>query len=99
VESWSVYLIRSAGGALYTGITTEVERRLAQHGKGRGSKFLRGRGPLVIVYRRKLGARSLALRVEHALKRLEKREKEALVASSPSRARLLRRLGVTSSPG
>jgi len=92
VESWSVYLIRSAGGALYAGITTEVERRLAQHGAGRGSKFLRGRGPLELVYRRKLGERSLALRVEHALKRLDKAKKEALVLASPSRRQLLRRL-------
>jgi putative endonuclease len=99
VQSWSVYLIRSAGGALYTGVTTEVERRLEQHGAGRGSKFLRGRGPLELVYRRRVGARSLALRVEHALKRLEKREKEALVAASPSRSRLLRRLGLTGSRG
>jgi putative endonuclease len=90
MEPWSVYLIRNARGALYTGITTEVDRRLEQHRAGRGSKALRGRGPLELVYRRKLGDRSLASRVEHGLKRLVKAEKEALVLASPSRKRLLR---------
>jgi len=99
MDAWSLYLIRSARGALYTGITTEVERRLEQHRAGRGSKSLRGRGPLEIVYRRKLGGRSLALRVEHRVKQLGKGEKEALVAASPSRSRLLRRLGLTGSRG
>ena len=84
-----MYLIRNASGALYTGITTEVERRLEQHRAGCGSKALRGRGPLELVYRRKLGDRSLASRVEHGLKRLAKTEKEALVRASPSRRRLL----------
>jgi len=101
MDAWFVYLIRNARGALYTGITTKVERRLEQHRVGRGSKSLRGRGPLELVYRRKLGDRSLALRVEHGVKQLGKREKEALVAASPSRRRLLRwlELEATGSPG
>lgn len=90
MQPWSVYLIRNPRGALYTGITTQVERRLEQHRAGRGAKALRGRGPLELVYRRKLGDRSLALRVEHGLKQLVKAEKEALVLASPSRKRLLR---------
>ena len=94
MEAWSVYLIRNARGDLYAGIAKEVERRLELHRAGRGAKALRGRGPLELVYRRKLGDRSLALRVEHGLKRLVKREKEALVAASPSRKRLLRLLGL-----
>ena len=100
MDPWFVYLIRNDRGALYTGITTEVERRLEQHRSGRGSKSLRGRGPLELVYRRKLGDRSLALKVEHGLKQLVKAEKEALVAAAPSRRRLLRWLDLspTSSP-
>lgn len=99
MDAWFVYLIRSARGALYTGITTEVERRLEQHRSGRGSKSLRGRGPLELVYRRRLGDRSLALRVEHGLKRLEKEEKEALVLALPSRKRLLRWLDIEARDG
>lgn len=92
MSPWSVYLIRAAGGVLYAGVTTDVDRRLVEHDAGRGAKYLRGRGPLEIVYRRKVGDRSSALRIERALKRLTKAEKEGLVRSAPSRARLLRML-------
>jgi len=87
-----VYFIRARGGVLYTGITTDLERRLRAHRAGRGAKCLRGRGALRLVFSRKLGDRGLALRVERRLKRLPKSEKEALVRSAPSRARLLKLL-------
>lgn len=90
MTAWSVYLIRTADGALYTGISTDVDRRLAQHSAGSGAKYLRGRGPLLIVFRRELGDRSLAQRVERRLKSLTKSEKELLVAAQPSRRRLMR---------
>ncbi len=85
-----MYLVRAADGALYTGITTDVARRLAQHAAGAGAKYLRGRGPLAVVYARKLGDRSLALRVERGLKAFTKAEKEALVAARPTKRALLR---------
>jgi len=94
MDAWSVYLIRTAGGELYTGITTDVERRLEAHRAGCGAKYLRGRGPLALVYRRKLGERGLALSVERGLKRRTKAEKEALVDSAPSRRKLLRILAI-----
>lgn len=93
-NEWFVYVIRTGAGSLYTGITNDVERRLLAHATPRGAKSLRGRGPLSIVYQRRLGNRGLALRVEHALKRVRKPAKESIVSSSPSRARLLRILGV-----
>jgi putative endonuclease len=86
---WSVYFVRTARGELYAGVTTDVARRLAQHRDGRGAKFLRGRGALVLAYRRRIGERGLALAVERRLKRLTKQAKEALVRARPSRARLL----------
>ena len=92
MNDWFVYLIRAAGGVIYTGIATDVDRRLDQHRAGRGAKYLRGRGPLAVVFRRKLGDRSLALRVERRLKRMTKAEKEAIVRAGPSRRRLLRTL-------
>lgn len=91
---WFVYVLRSADGALYTGITTDVARRVAQHEAGGGAKALRGRGPLELAYRRRLGEHGLALRVEHRLKALSKARKEALVARAPTRARLLKALGL-----
>ena len=97
MNAWSVYLIRTTSGVLYAGIATDVDRRFREHGLGRGAKCLRGRGPLVIVYRRKLGSRSLALRVEHRLKRLTKSEKESIVRAAPSRLRLLKALELRAS--
>ena len=78
---WSVYVVRCRDGALYTGIATDVRRRIAEHGRkrGRGAKSLRGRGPLRLVFQKVIGSRGLALRVEHAIKRLPKAEKEELI--------------------
>ena len=83
MPQWSVYLVRCRNGALYTGISTDVARRFAQHqeGAGRGAKYLRGRGPLRLVFRKKIGARGAALRVERSIKRLSRPGKERLIAS------------------
>ena len=78
---WHLYLIRCNDGSLYTGITTDVARRFAEHkgNSGTGAKYLRGRGPLVLVFQKKLGSRSLALGVESKVKKLSKARKEELV--------------------
>ncbi|RTQ98071.1 GIY-YIG nuclease family protein [Halomonas nitroreducens] len=67
---WHLYVIETAGGALYTGITTDVSRRLAEHRAGRGAKALRGKGPLVLLHHERVGDRGEALRREAAVKRL-----------------------------
>lgn len=72
-------MVRRADGALYTGIATDVARRFASHCAGKGAKALRGRGPLTLVFRRRLGAVGRALRIERAFKRLPKEAKERLV--------------------
>ncbi len=81
MANWHLYLVRCRDGSLYTGITTDVARRFAEHqeDKGAGAKYLRGRGPLVLVFQRKLGSRSLALAVESKVKKLSKARKEALI--------------------
>ncbi len=76
---WFVYLIRSADNRLYTGITTDIERRFAEHQSGKGAKALRGKGELRLAFAREVGDRSLALRVEYQIKQLTKRQKERLV--------------------
>jgi putative endonuclease len=88
---WSVYLVRRADGALYTGIATDVKRRLAEHRAGRGAKALRGRGPLALAAYGKVGARGLAQRVEREIKLLSKAEKERLVATRGGVRGLIRR--------
>ncbi|AHF78430.1 GIY-YIG nuclease [Sodalis praecaptivus] len=77
---WHLYLIRTASGMLYTGITTDVQRRLEQHQRGGGAKSLRGKGPLTLVFQRPAGDRSRALRWEYRVKQLSRRQKERFVA-------------------
>jgi putative endonuclease len=78
---WYLYMVRCRGGSLYTGIATDVERRLAEHRAGKGAKYLRGRGRLRLVYRQRIGARGAALKIERLIKRWPKHKKERLVAS------------------
>lgn len=79
--AWHLYLIETASGALYTGVTTDVQRRLGEHASGRGAKALRGRGPLVLVHHETVGTRSEALRLEAAIKRLPAADKRRWLAS------------------
>ena len=81
---WHLYLVRCHDGSLYTGITTDVARRFAEHqGKGdAGAKYLRGREPLELVFQKKLGSRSLAQGVESKVKKLSKARKEELIRTS-----------------
>jgi len=88
-----VYLVATGDGRLYTGITTDVARRLEEHRAGKGARFLRGRAPLELVYHCRVGARGKALRVESLLRRRPREDKLEVVASAPSRRALLRRLG------
>ncbi|MCK6474025.1 MAG: GIY-YIG nuclease family protein [Planctomycetes bacterium] len=91
MATWYVYMLRTKVGALYTGIATDVARRQAEHETGkRGAKALRGKGPLQLVLKRRIGEKPLALRVELAIKGLSKLEKEALAKSKRRMADLVR---------
>jgi putative endonuclease len=76
-----VYLVRCRDGALYTGIATDVSRRFEEHRRrnGKGAKYLRGKGPLRLVFEKRIGRRALALKVEDRIKKLPKRRKEQLI--------------------
>ena len=78
--SWYVYLLRCGDGSLYTGITDDVDRRLAAHRAGKGAKYTRGRGPLELAYVERQPDRPSALRREMAVKKLSRAAKEALIA-------------------
>ncbi len=80
-EGWCVYMLRCRDGSLYTGITNDVERRLAAHSAGKGGAYTRSRCPLRLVYREGARDRGAALRREAALKRLTRLEKWMLVRS------------------
>lgn len=75
---WHLYLVRCRDGALYTGISTDVERRFAEHQAGRGSRFLAGRGPLLLALSIPVGDRSRAASLEWLVKRLPSRVKQDL---------------------
>ena len=74
-----IYIVRCADGTLYTGWTTDVERRIAQHNAGSGARYTRMRRPVALVYREEAPDRSTAMRREVAIKRLDRERKERLV--------------------
>jgi putative endonuclease len=77
MREYSVYLVRCRDGSVYTGIATDVDRRLAEHaGSTRGAKCLRGKGPLELLFQRAVGSRSLATRIEHRIKKLAPEDKQ-----------------------
>jgi len=84
--AWTVYLARCHDGTLYTGITTDPERRLAEHNAGAGAAYTRSRLPVALVYWEVVVDRSAALRREHAIKQLSRAAKEALAAGRNSYA-------------
>ncbi len=79
-QDWFVYIIKCSHGSLYTGVTTDVKRRFAEHEKGRpkGAKYLRGKGPLELVWQRQVSDRQQALSLEHRIKRLPREQKKAI---------------------
>jgi putative endonuclease len=88
--SWQVYMLRTAAGYLYTGISTEPQRRLREHEQGRvGARSLRGKGPLQLVWSCAAADRAAASRIEYRLKRCSKAAKEALVAGRQSLDQLM----------
>lgn len=80
-EDWFLYLVRTAQDTLYTGITTDPQRRLEEHADSkRGARALRGKGPLELAFVHGPIARRHAARLEAAIKALDKRAKEDVVA-------------------
>jgi putative endonuclease len=85
MTTWFLYIVRCRDGSLYTGVATDVRRRVAEHAseRGKGAKYLRGRGPLRLVLVQSIGSRSQALRAERRIKKLPKARKERLLHCVP----------------
>ena len=78
---YSLYILRCADGSYYTGIACDVDARLAEHASGpRGAKYLRGRAPFELVFTNVAGDRGAAQALEYRVKKLSRREKQALIA-------------------
>ena len=90
---WWVYVL-ACDDRLYTGITTDVERRMRQHCGGgvAAARFTRGADRIELLYSAAVGTRSLALRAEHRIKCLPRSAKLALIASAPDADQLLQQL-------
>lgn len=83
VSPWYLYMIQCANSHLYTGITKDIERRFNEHQQGgpKAAKYLKGKGPLVLVYRECVGSHSQALKRENMVKKLSRDKKLSLVSS------------------
>ncbi|WP_394390202.1 GIY-YIG nuclease family protein [Shewanella woodyi] len=81
-SKWYLYMIECANGHLYTGVTVDIERRFSEHESGgpKAAKYLRGKGPLKLVYRELVGDRSGALKRELEIKSWSRKRKLALIA-------------------
>jgi len=82
-KQWFIYLIRCRNNTLYAGISTDVQRRLSEHQEGgpKGARYLRGKGPLNLVYQAHVEGRAEATRVESWLKKQPRKIKESLIAN------------------
>lgn len=89
-SSWTLYVLRCRDGSLYTGITNDLEARVAAHNAGKGARYTRSRGPVEVVFSRSRQTPRDARRLEAAVKRLGKAEKEALVGGDERVWRRLR---------
>ena len=76
-----VYILECSDGSLYTGYTTDLERRVTEHDAGEGAKYTRGRTPVELVHAESFDSRSAAMRREYEIKGLSRTGKERLVES------------------
>jgi len=81
LKNWFVYMIHCTDGSLYTGITTDVDRRYVEHELQKGAKYFRGRKPKQLVYQESVHDRSAASKREIQIKKLSRANKFQLIAS------------------
>ena len=80
-QVWSIYLVKTAQGKIYTGISTDVKRRFQEHQDGGrlAAKYLRGKGPLSLEFYSQVGDRAAASRMEYRIKKLSAAEKAKII--------------------
>lgn len=79
MKPWYLYIVLCSDDSLYTGITTDVRRRLHEHNTGRGAKYTKGRGPVQLVHLRQFTNRSEASKAESKIKKLRRRQKFSII--------------------
>jgi len=80
--NWCVYMILCSDNSLYTGITSDIDRRIDQHAARRGAKYFRGRTPRRVVYLESGHDRSSATQREAAIKKLRRLQTDCLIVSA-----------------
>jgi putative endonuclease len=84
-RTWFVYILQCCDDTLYTGITTDIDRRVQEHNSlTSGSKYTRSRQPVRLVYREKAPSRSAAATREFQIKQMKRTEKKQLIAANPA---------------
>lgn len=84
---WVVYIVECADRTLYTGITNDLKSRMAAHETGKGAKYTKHRGPLILRYTETMESKGAALRREAAIKSLDRATKLTLIATRSDSAR------------
>ncbi len=84
--AYSLYILKCADGTFYTGITTDIDRRLSEHNgqSPKGAKYTAARRPVELVYQDSFSTRSQALKEEIRIKKLTRTEKEEMILAAPS---------------
>jgi len=80
MSDWKIYIIKCADGTLYTGITTDLERRIEEHNAGTGARYTRARGPVELAWSESADTQSAALRREAEIKKMTRQQKLRLIA-------------------
>jgi putative endonuclease len=78
-SAWVLYVLQCRDSTLYTGVTTDLLRRVQQHNDGSASRYTRSRLPVKLVHQERCRGRSSALKKEYALKQLSRKEKERYI--------------------
>ena len=78
---WNIYIIKCNDNKLYTGITTNLDRRIKEHNSGHGGRFTKFRNPVKLVFHQEALSRSEALKREAQIKKLSRSEKLDLIKS------------------
>lgn len=81
-----VYILQCGDDSLYTGYSTDVERRVREHREGTGAKYTRGRGPLELVHVESFDSQSTAMAREYEIKQLSRGRKDRLVGESETQS-------------
>ena len=80
-DEWIVYILKCGDGSYYTGIAKDIDKRIEEHRSGKGAKYLRGRGPLEIIFSKNVDSHGSALKYEIKIKKLSRSDKTNLISN------------------